>query len=189
MSDLTGTVKTPNQRAGLCVRGDVSSWRFTCRCQREQVAWDGVLPDADQRPQWGQGQVTGPQCLLVVCWKGGMSVSCPFICQIEEGQGLEEDDPGLTPIFPTPLALGRACVCVCVALCVQFCFPGLCVSLAPVPQLSSPSWPLSCGPLSSGNRAGIPLSRAVERYPDLHRSGSRRRVAWERSLLFFVPNP
>lgn len=127
VSDLTGTVKTPNQRAGLCVRGDVSSWRFTCRCQREQVAWDGVLPDADQRPQWGQGHVIGPQCLLVVCWKGGMSVSCPFICQIEEGQGLEEDDPGLTPIFPTPLALGRACVCVCCSLCAILFSRSVCV--------------------------------------------------------------
>lgn len=37
----------------------------------------------------------------------------PFCCQIEKGQGLEEeDDLDPKPRLPRPLALGRACVSV-----------------------------------------------------------------------------
>lgn len=74
-------------------------------------------------------------CLL----QGTQSVST-FCCQIEQGQGLEEDDPDPRPVLPD-LALGRACVsvyCVCTVVCVCVCFPGLCVLALLL--LDSPPW-------------------------------------------------
>lgn len=117
-------------------------------------------------PHWGHDQVTLPLCSLAVCWQGGTEHLYPKICcQIEKGQGTEEDDPDLKPVLPSLWPWGGpVCLCdVCARqpLCV-YLFPRsvcvLCSSLALHPRL-----PLSCGPLSSGHKAGFLISRDRER--------------------------
>lgn len=86
------------------------------------------------------------------------------------------------------------CVCVMrvhVGLCVCICFPGLCVSLCSSSALHL-GLPLSCGPLSSGNKAGFLISRDEERC--LRCTGvawgvvARGRCPWgEQSFLCQIP--
>ena len=108
---------------------------FACRCQREQASqgWGWCqTPKVRIRPLC-------PRALLLSAARDTERLY-PFCCQIEQGQGLEEDDPDPRPVLPD-LALGRACVsvsCVCTVVCVCVCFPGLCVLALLL--LDSPPW-------------------------------------------------
>lgn len=108
---------------------------FACRCQREQAGqgWGWCrTPKVRIRPLC-------PRALLLSAARDTERLY-PFCCQIEQGQGLEEDDPDPRPVLPD-LALGRACVsvyCVCTVVCVCVCFPGLCVLALLL--LDSPPW-------------------------------------------------
>lgn len=78
---------------------------------------------------------------------------------------MEEDDPGpnlSSQVFGTGEGLCVCVMCVHVGFGVCICFPGLCVSLC---SSSAPylGLPLSCGPLSSGNKAEFRISRDGER--------------------------
>lgn len=125
-------------------------------------------------PHWGQDQVTLHPCFLAVCWQGGTEHLYPFCCQIEKGQGMEKGDPDPKTVLPSLWHWGgpvRLCsVCACQPFCVcmfpglcMYLFPGLCVSLC-FSSVLHPGLPLSCGPLSSGNKAGFLISRDGERH-------------------------
>ena len=90
----------------------------------------------------------------------------PFCCQIEKGQGLEEDDLDPKPILPDLWHWGGpVCLCNCVCTVVRVCVFQVYVSLRSCSSTLHPGLPLSCGPLSSGNKAGCLISRDGDRCP------------------------
>ena len=120
----------------MCMRA-LEDWKVDVRLQVPKRAGQpgmGVVPDSE-----GQDQAALPRALLLSAARDTEGLY-PFCCQIEQGQGLEEDDPDPRPVLPD-LALGRACVsvyCVCTVVCVCVCFPGLCVLALLL--LDSPPW-------------------------------------------------
>lgn len=169
MCGLTGTVKMPSQRASICVGMSDQELEVHLHVPK-RVGWpgSGVRPDFDLRAPTVRVRSFCPSALLLSAGKGAHSISTPSVAKLEKGQGMKEDDPDPNLSSQAPGTGEDLCVCVMcmhVGLRVRVCFPGLCVSLCTCSPAPHPGLPLSCGPLSSGNKAGFPVPRDGERCP------------------------
>lgn len=107
-SGLTGTVKTPSKGAGMCMRM-LEDWKVDVRLQVPKRAGRpgmGVVPDSK-----GQIRLLCPHALLLSAERDAEHLY-PFCCQIEKGQGLEEDNPDPKPVLPGLWHWGGP-VCLC----------------------------------------------------------------------------
>ncbi|KAJ8788960.1 hypothetical protein J1605_022366 [Eschrichtius robustus] len=113
-SGLTGTVKMPSRRASVCV-GMSEDQELDVRLQVPKRAGrpgTGVVPDSDPRVR------IRPLCpsALLLSAAGGTEHLYPFCCQIEKGQGMEEDDPDPKSVLPSLWHWGGP-VCLCNRAC------------------------------------------------------------------------
>lgn len=107
-----------------------------------------------------------PCALLLSAGKGGWSFSTTSIAKLKRARAWRKMT--LIPNYPPkPLALGGpVClcnVCACRSLCA--CLLSRTVSFVLLFLSSPPRLPLSCGPLSSGEKAVFQVSKDGERCP------------------------